>query len=64
MIFRLLIVGCILTTLLMAPGATAQASEPRLIGTFGDWRAYTFMENGNKVCYMASQPQKAEGNYT
>lgn len=43
---------------------SAQASEPRLIGTFGDWSSYTFKENGNKVCYMASQPQKAEGNYT
>ncbi len=43
---------------------TAQASEPRLIGTFGDWTAYSFTENGNKVCYMASQPKTAVGNYT
>lgn len=43
---------------------SAHASEPRLIGTHGDWSAYTFKENGNKVCYMASQPIKAEGNYT
>lgn len=42
----------------------ANASEPRLIGTFGDWAAYTFTENGNKVCYMASQPKTAVGNYT
>ena len=42
----------------------AQASEPRLIGTYGDWSAYVFMEDGGKVCYMASRPQKAEGNYT
>jgi hypothetical protein len=35
-----------------------------LIGTFGDWRAFTFTENGNKVCYMASQPKTAVGNYT
>ncbi|HPD82188.1 MAG TPA: invasion associated locus B family protein [Alphaproteobacteria bacterium] len=44
--------------------AKVQASEPTLIGTFGDWRAYSFMENGNKVCYMASQPKTAVGNYT
>lgn len=43
---------------------TAQAAEPRLLGTHGVWSAYVFMENGNKVCYMAAKPQKAEGNYT
>ncbi len=42
----------------------AKAGEPRLLGTYGDWDAYIFMENGNKVCYMASKPKKAEGNYT
>ncbi|MCB9990392.1 MAG: hypothetical protein H6867_03300 [Rhodospirillales bacterium] len=42
----------------------AAAQEPRLLGTYGKWSAYTFMEAGNKVCYMASQPDKAEGNYT
>jgi len=43
---------------------SAPAGEPRLIATHGDWAAYVFIENGNKVCYMASQPKKAEGNYT
>lgn len=42
----------------------ANATKPRLLGTFGDWRAYTFMENGNKVCYMASEPKTAVGDYT
>lgn len=40
------------------------ADEPRLIETSGDWSAYVFMEDGKKVCYMASQPKKAEGDYT
>lgn len=44
--------------------SSAFASEPRLVGTFGDWSAYSFVENGNKVCYMASQPKTAVGNYT
>ncbi len=43
--------------------STAQAGEPRLVGTFGDWDAYVFMEGSNKVCYMASRPKKHEGNY-
>lgn len=46
-----------------APQAEA-ASEPRLLGNYGKWAAYVFMEGSNKVCYMASQPTKAEGNYT
>lgn len=52
------------TAVLMAATTPAFAVEPKLVGKFGDWAVYTFMENGNKVCYMASQPKKAEGNYT
>ena len=43
---------------------SAVAAEPQLLSTHGDWAVYTFTESGNKVCYMASQPKKAEGNYT
>ena len=64
MLYRFLL----LITVVMASAAlavsTTQASEPRLVGTFGDWSAYTFLENGNKVCYMASQPKTDVGNYT
>ncbi len=45
-------------------GGVASAQTPNLIGNFGDWAAYSFTENGNKVCYMVSQPKKAEGNYS
>ena len=40
------------------------AAEPRLLETHGDWTAYVLIEDGSKVCYMASRPQKEEGNYT
>lgn len=42
----------------------AQAGEPRLLEARGNWSAYIFTEDGNKVCYMASKPTKAEGKYT
>jgi hypothetical protein len=42
----------------------AFAAEPRLIATHGAWSAYTFTEDGNKVCYMAARPAKHEGNYS
>ncbi len=45
-------------------GSYAEASKPSLLGTFGDWRAYSFTENGNKVCYMAAEPKTKVGNYT
>ena len=62
---KLILTFPFLTTLLLV-GISQQAfaSEPRLIGTFGDWAAYSFTENGKKVCYMASQPKTAVGNYT
>ncbi len=43
--------------------ASVQASEPKLLGEHGDWKAYMFMENSGKVCYMVSQPKKDEGDY-
>ncbi len=45
---------------------TAQAqSKPRQIGTTsGKWTAYVLVENGQKVCYMVSQPVKTQGNYS
>jgi invasion protein IalB len=52
--------------LLLAIGlaATASAQEPQVIGTFRDWKAYVYQSGNQKVCYMASAPKKAEGNYS
>lgn len=50
--------------MMMLFSVSAYASEPRVIGTYSDWTAYEFTEDGSKVCYMASQPKKSEGNYT
>ncbi len=44
--------------------SVAQAGEPRLLRSYGDWDAYVFSEDGHKVCYMAARPKKAEGDYT
>lgn len=40
------------------------AEDPKLLGTYGDWSSYLYTESGHKVCYMASTPTKAVGNYT
>ncbi|MFA5593640.1 MAG: invasion associated locus B family protein [Micavibrio sp.] len=49
---------------ILALPARAAAAEQQEIGRFGQWIAYVFEENGGKVCYMASKPQKAEGRYS
>ena len=48
----------------LVASSQVQAAEPRLIATHGKWSAYVYEENGNKVCYMAAQPDKDEGNYS
>ncbi len=42
-----------------ATPATAASSDPRALGTFKDWQAYTWLENGKKVCYILSRPNKS-----
>ncbi len=42
----------------------AQNGEPRLLSKYGDWSAYMFVENGNRVCYMISEPKADEGDYS
>ncbi len=51
-------------SLIILAGATAWAVDSRVLSVHRDWTAYIFEENGRPVCYMASQPTKAEGNYT
>lgn len=46
-----------------AAGAQAQSIER--IGDYSDWSAFKYLEDdGKQVCFMASEPTKAEGNYT
>jgi invasion protein IalB len=45
-------------------GPAAAQADPESIGSFGDWQAVTFDENGNKGCYITSKPTKEEGDYT
>ncbi len=49
---------------LLGPLAPAMADEPKQIGTFNDWRAYTYEDAGGEICYVVSEPKKAEGNYS
>ncbi|SDG36602.1 invasion associated locus B family protein [Roseospirillum parvum] len=65
MAFKPSVVAAIFGVLLGALAATpASATEVERIGVFGSWSAYTYQEQGNKVCYMASRPLSSQGDYT
>lgn len=51
-----------LAWLLLAGPAAAQAIER--ISDDQDWSTFRYKEDGETVCYMASEPKKAEGDYT
>ncbi|MFP4312991.1 MAG: invasion associated locus B family protein [Alphaproteobacteria bacterium] len=44
--------------------AYAQSGDPAPLGKFGAWQAFTFMEDGQRVCYMASKPTEMKGKYS
>lgn len=50
--------------LTLAGVTSASAQDVTVIGTHGAWTAYSYQEDSGIVCYMASEPTKAEGNYT
>lgn len=42
----------------------AAAKDAKEIGAYGAWTAYTYDEEGGKVCYMAATPSESKGDYT
>jgi len=50
---------CVLASLPIITVAEAQSKEPITLGTFKDWQAYSWVENGQKICYMLSRPTKS-----
>lgn len=61
MMMALVMTGLTATAMTVPPAA---AAEPERIGRNGDWTAFTLPRGGGKVCYMASSPTKAEGDYS
>jgi hypothetical protein len=51
-------------TLALGVSLTASAGQPRLVSSYESWAAYVFTEEGKKVCYMASKPEGAHGDYS
>ena len=49
------------TFVLLSPFA-ANAQDVKALGTFGNWVAATYQENGKQVCYMSGEPDRTEGS--
>ena len=45
-------------------GLAAWAQSIERINTFRDWGAWRYGSGGDTVCYMASEPKQATGDYT
>jgi invasion protein IalB len=58
---RLAIIVLLLTSVLTVAAA---AQTPEFLGSHRDWNVYAFTEDSRKICYMASEPKKQEGDYT
>ncbi len=54
----------IISTVGVLGSISASAQDVTVIGTHGAWTTYSYQEDSGIVCYMASEPTKAEGNYT
>lgn len=46
------------------PSARADDTQPLPLGKNGDWTGYSYTENGQKVCYMSTEPTAKKGNYS
>lgn len=49
---------------LMISTAAYAAEQPKMIGEYSDWSAWTYNDHGNTICYIISTPKKDEGKYT
>lgn len=49
--------------LLVLPSA-ASAQTPFSLGSYTDWNVWEVNEDGQKICFIVSEPKKQTGNYT
>ncbi|MBM3546353.1 MAG: hypothetical protein FJX54_05345 [Alphaproteobacteria bacterium] len=51
----------LLVAFLSLTAAPAAAQSTRELGNFEKWSAFTYLEEGKPVCYLASQPSDSKG---
>ncbi len=58
------VAACAAASLALAWALPALAQEANEIGTFGDWKAFSYEGPDGKLCFISSQPKRAEGKYS
>ncbi len=48
---------------LISTTCMAATNKMEILGTYGDWTAYSYSDPDGKVCYIASSPIKSAGKY-
>jgi invasion protein IalB len=51
-------------TLIFLLFATPAFADPKHLGDYQSWSAYTAQDNGQNICYLSAKPEKSEGDYT
>jgi len=59
----LLRVSLLILALLALPSAVL-AQTPFSLGSYTDWNVWEVNEDGQKICFIVSEPKKQAGNYT
>ena len=54
--------SALLSLAVVFTAATVRADEPKKLGTFKDWQAYTYKAPDSKVCIAFSEPKKSESS--
>ncbi|MSP66903.1 MAG: hypothetical protein EXQ96_02160 [Alphaproteobacteria bacterium] len=62
--WRVEALAAILGGMVLYVSSAAAEVEPQRIGAYRDWETFAYVDGSEKVCYSASRPVKAEGNYT
>ncbi len=59
-----LLLSAVLCVSLLAGSQTADAqAKPEPLAENANWKAHSYVRDGNKVCYMHAKPAKSKGNY-
>lgn len=54
----------VLAALALGAGLTGSAlATPQFMGMHRDWSVWVTTDNGNRLCYIASEPSQEEGDY-
>ncbi len=59
-LYKILAITCFMAT----SAVHAESTTPKPVDENGSWQGYSFREDGKKICYMISKPEKEEGNYS